>query len=120
MHMGQGKYALSIRGCSTQREKRTDCFLCDEYGSCKGKKRLAPGVFIALALPAHLPSGSRQRLSRKAGKEPVKCRVQDTKPPGNPAKSVSKRPFRSSACEVVFGFGGKSNGELLSFHAGFL
>lgn len=90
MRMGQGKYALSIPACSTWREKIMDCFPCDEYSSCKGKKRLALGVFFALALPAHLPSGSRQRLSRKAGKEPVKCRAQYAKPPGNPAKSVSK------------------------------
>lgn len=72
----------------------------------RGEKRLALGVFIAPALPAHLPFGSWQRLSRKAGKKPVKRRARYTKPPGNPAKPVGKRPFCSSARKVAFGFGG--------------
>lgn len=66
MRMGQGKYALSIPACSTCREKIMDCFPCDEYSSCKGKKRLALGGFIALALPAHLPSGSQQESRKRA------------------------------------------------------
>lgn len=76
-------------------------------GVARGERRLVLGGFIALALSAHLPFGSRHRLSREAGKEPIKCRAQYTKPPGNPAKPVLKGPFYSSACEVAFGFGGK-------------
>lgn len=102
--LGQGKWALSIWGCSTQRKKITGYFPCDEYSSCKGEKKSWFWVFLLLC--PSLPTFPRGLSSRKAGKEPVKCRAQYSKPAGKPAEAASKRPSCSTACKAASGFGG--------------